>query len=68
MIKRILVGLADELHAAAATWHAIELARSHGAEVTALAMVDVARLGRVLAPIRLGLAKPLGNFVSIELR
>ena len=47
MIKRILVGLADELHAAAATWHAIERARSHGTEVTALAILDVVRLGRV---------------------
>lgn len=44
MIKRILVGLGDQPHAESATQYAIEVATRTGAELTGLALVDVARL------------------------
>ena len=43
MIKRILVGLGDRNYSSVATQHAIELAQLHGAELTAVTIVDVSR-------------------------
>ena len=53
MIKRILVGLGDRTYSSVATQHAIELARQHGAELTAVTIVDVSRL-RQTGPVPIG--------------
>lgn len=53
MIKRILVGLGDLPHAESATKYAIEVASRTGAELTGLALVDLARL-EYTGPVPLG--------------
>ncbi|MFQ5740362.1 MAG: universal stress protein [Acidobacteriota bacterium] len=53
MIKRILVGIGDKTFSAAATQRAIELARCHEAELTAVSATDLKRLESV-GPIPIG--------------
>ena len=52
MTKRILVGLAGTSYSDAAIQQAVDLARSHGAELTGVTVVDTQKLGSVgAAPI-----------------
>jgi nucleotide-binding universal stress UspA family protein len=63
MIKRILVGLAGTPYTRVAVRRAIEIARKHGAYVTGVTVLDVARLGDV-GPVPLGgadFARQLGE-------
>ena len=53
MIKRILVGLGSMPFTSCEAWHAIELAKEHGAELTAMTVVDRDRLSMV-GPVPLG--------------
>lgn len=53
MIKRLLIGLAGTNAAAAKCHFAMELARSHGAEVQVMSIVDPDALGRV-GPVPMG--------------
>ena len=62
MIKRILVGLGDRTYASVATTHAVELAQLHGAELTAVTIVDVSRLSTT-GPVPIG-----GGAAARELR
>jgi nucleotide-binding universal stress UspA family protein len=55
MIKRILVGLGSLVYARSATLKAIELAQSHGAELTGVTLFDTKRLDHAgFAPIGAG--------------
>jgi nucleotide-binding universal stress UspA family protein len=47
MLQRILVGLAGTRYAEAVTQTALEIARSHGAEITAVTAVDLATMRNV---------------------
>jgi len=62
MIKRILVGLGDVEHSAIAVRQAVELCRRHGAELTAVTVVDHRRLDNV-GPVPIG-----GGAAARELR
>jgi nucleotide-binding universal stress UspA family protein len=62
MIKRILVGLAGTPYRSAALYHAIELAKAHGAELTGVTVVDVQRLSSI-GPAPIG-----AEVTGIELR
>ncbi len=53
MIKRILVALSGTPFTGAAVQHALELARIHGAEITGVTDIDLARLAMV-GPVPLG--------------
>ena len=53
MIKRILVGLGDVESSGAATQQGVELAKRHGAEITAVTVVDHNRLDNV-GPVPIG--------------
>ena len=53
MIKRILVALGGTEYATAATSHAVELAKAHGAELTGVSVLDQERL-TATGPVPLG--------------
>jgi nucleotide-binding universal stress UspA family protein len=61
MIKRILVGLSGDTFTPSAVKHAIDLARRHKAEITGIAVTDLARLASV-GPVPLG-----GGAAAVEL-
>lgn len=56
MIKRILVGVAGTPAMPAKVKHTVDLAKLHGAEISILSVVDVARLS-ALGPVPLGAGK-----------
>lgn len=62
MIRRILVGLGDATYAASATQTALELAKSQGAELTGISVLDERRIASV-GPVPLG-----AGSVAVELR
>jgi len=52
MIKRILVGLGGTVYTPSAVRHAIDLCRTHDAELTGVTVIDMERLTHVgAAPI-----------------
>ena len=53
MIKRILVALSGTPHTESAVTHALELARAHGAEITGVTDVDLAKVANV-GPVPMG--------------
>jgi len=53
MIKRILVALSGTPHTESAVTHALELARLHGAEITGVTDVDLAKVANV-GPVPMG--------------
>lgn len=61
MIKRILVGLSGDTYTPSAVKHSLDLARRHKAEITGIAVVDLARLASV-GPVPLG-----GGAAAVEL-
>ncbi len=66
MIKRILVALSGTPFTESATRHAIELAQRHGAELTGVTDVDLAKLANV-GPIPLGAGAAASDLVEHRL-
>jgi len=56
MLKRILLGLGGTEYTPCAVRHAVDIARRHGASVTGVTVVDLARLDRV-GPVPVGAGK-----------
>lgn len=66
MIKRILVGLGGTPYTTAEIRHAIDLAKTHNAEVTAVTVVDLRRVSNV-GPVPIGGSVAAASLVNYRL-
>jgi nucleotide-binding universal stress UspA family protein len=67
MLKRILVGLGGGDYTTSAISHAVALARTHGAELTGVAVIDDRKLSSV-GPVPLGASRYAHDLVADRMR